>query len=114
MNSDCIVFCALKLSIKKHVRLIFLLKIPVFLIKKKKDGHKKEEVVGEAGFYISKYIYYKIRLKYKRREVEHLSPFDKVLLLLTFSLAGHYNNWNCTPSMKRLMGSALELCLSEI
>ena len=37
----------------------------------------------------------------KRREVEHLSPFDEVLVLLNLSLAGHYNNWNCIPSMKR-------------
>ena len=114
MNLDHIVFYALKLSIANLLRLIFLLKILVVLSKKKKKGHEKEEVVGEAGFYISKYIYYKIRLKYKRREVEHLSPFDKVLLLLTFSLAGHYNSWNCIPIMKRLMGSAWELCLSEI
>jgi len=50
MNSDHIVFYALKLSIANLVRLIFLLKIPVFLSKKKKEGHEKEEVVGEAGF----------------------------------------------------------------
>ena len=62
MNSDRIVFYALKLSIANLVRLIFLLKIPV-LEWKKKEGHEKEEVVGEAGFYLSKYVYYKIRLK---------------------------------------------------
>ena len=114
MNSDRIVFYALKLSIANLLRLIFLLKILVVLSKKKKKGHEKEEVVGEAGFYISKYIYYKIRLKNKRREVEYLSPFDNVLVLLNLSLAGHYNNWNCIPSMKRCVGSALELALSEI
>ena len=65
MNSDRIVFYALKLSIANLLCLIFLLKIIVVLSKKKKKGHEKEEVVGEAGFYISKYIYYKIRLKTK-------------------------------------------------
>ena len=60
MNSDRIVFYALKLSIANLLRLIFLLKILVVLSKKKKKGHEKEEVVGEAGFYLS---------KYKRREV---------------------------------------------
>ena len=49
MNLDHIVFYALKLSIANLLRLIFLLKIPVFLSKKKKEGYEKEEVVGEAG-----------------------------------------------------------------
>ena len=50
MNSDRIVFYALKLSIANLLRLIFLLKILVVLSKKKKKGHEKEEVVGGAGF----------------------------------------------------------------
>ena len=54
MNLDHIVFYAPKLSIANLLRLIFLLKIPVFLSKKKKKGHEKEEVVGEAGFYYIK------------------------------------------------------------
>ena len=101
MNSDCIEFCALKLSIKKLVRLIFLLKIPVFLIKKKKEGHKKEGVVGEAGFYLSKYVYYKIRLKLKikKERGRDLSPFDGIAG--TCLLVGaNYINWNCIPIWK--------------
>ncbi len=44
MNSDYIVFCALKLSIENLVRLIFLLKIPVlfpFLIVLATDGNNQ-------------------------------------------------------------------------
>lgn len=97
MNSDRIVFYALKLSIANLLRLIFLLKILVVLSKKKKKGHEKEEVVGEAGFYISKYIYYKIRLKYKRREVK-----TSLLLmeLLVLAVRVNYINWNCIPMLK--------------
>jgi len=50
MHSDCIVFCALKLSIKILVRLIFLLKIPFYFNKREqKEGLKRKGLLGRLG-----------------------------------------------------------------
>ena len=52
MNSDCIVFCALKLSIENLVRLIFLLRTPILfpsVEENKKRGMKRKGLLGRLG-----------------------------------------------------------------
>ena len=81
MNSDCIVFCALKLSIKKLVRLIFLLKIPFYFNKREqKEGLKRKGCWG--GWVLSiKICLLQNTLKIKKERGRYLSPFDRMLLL---------------------------------
>ena len=50
MSSDHIDFYAIKLSITNLICLIFLLKTSIFLSKKKKEGHEKEEILGEGDW----------------------------------------------------------------
>jgi len=101
MNSDCIDFCALKLSIKKLVRLIFLLKIPFYFNKREhKDGLKRKGLLGRLGsIYQNMFTTIRLKIKIKKERGRDLSPFDGIAG--TCLLVGaNYINWNCIPIWK--------------